>query len=1055
MAAETYRYNAFISYRRTPRDTLVAREIQHGLEQFRLPKGIRQKSGKDRIERIFRDQSELEITSDLSGRIESALASSEYLIVICSPEYSESPWCLHELETFLSMRGHDRVLCVLSNGEPPSVFPEALLRRTREVTADDGTAAVVEESVEPLACDYRESFRTARRTELPRLAAAMLGCSYDELVMRRERYRRRRLASILTAAAASASIAIAYLIWSNTQISRNYRQALISESRLLASESLSALEEQDRLHAVTDALQALTGNDPERPVTEEAQFALSRATYAYETPSKTVETWRIDLNNDIRDFFVSRDGQMLVCMDRTGEFCSYSIRDRKLLSRFRIAENTVPATPAEGKSGQLLCYANGEVVCADYLTGETVWHEPMNYGALGAVKVSPQGNLIAAADSYAVWVMTTEQLPYAGLLLPELDGQYITDLCWSEDGSCIAVKLRQPGTGQDFVGSFALETGAFTLLDCSYETVDLFRFDRENRLYILGDNRIGESDSYNGATVLIPVPFELRVYSGSELMWSYQLGAQTLTDTPALEIAEEAERRVYLALGSAVYIFDKDGTAAGYLDMRRDVVRLLDIGNETFSFITSEGDLGTGWPASGISQLNKTFPAGITRAVTVPYTQGEDESFVILSAGNLCVYESVSDGNLKPLSGDGFVYRPDGMIRDGDRSVLLTENTLLFYALQDNAQTARVDLPEGDVWHLLTALGETVHVLRIHGNSGETFVLSYDLQSGELLREMQLPVKDFFCDSGYMSAPFSHADAVYLSAMYQTPSAAVVCGEDLYIHDAASNEIWHLCLTTGELTGVPVAFPENSGSFDFIYEENGFLLPSPLAVSPDGRFLFTAGTSPKDGSRTALLVHLEDGTVTLLPGTPYDLTSVAFDSGPSGKTDTVLYAGQRELFACSTDGKLLYSIPWTGDNPVSFAMREGRIYCVFPNAVLGIYERDKELRSIPLTFSLLNTVANGRDFRYDFTNQRLYLYCGADLNVIALDSDGTTPVYTAGCVLDCRTENNMLYLFSQMPQNGTESRLFYLTAISEYSPAALADRAGIQLNGFVPMNDNG
>ena len=77
-----YRYDAFISYRRTERDVAVAKEIQKSLEHFRVPKGIRSVSGKERIDRIFRDQEELEITSDLSRRIEDALKSSEYLIVI-------------------------------------------------------------------------------------------------------------------------------------------------------------------------------------------------------------------------------------------------------------------------------------------------------------------------------------------------------------------------------------------------------------------------------------------------------------------------------------------------------------------------------------------------------------------------------------------------------------------------------------------------------------------------------------------------------------------------------------------------------------------------------------------------------------------------------------------------------------------------------------------------------------------------------------------------------------------------------------------------------------
>ena len=57
------RYNAFISYRRTEHDTAVAKEIQNSLERFRVPRGIRSSSGKERIDRIFRDQEELSITS--------------------------------------------------------------------------------------------------------------------------------------------------------------------------------------------------------------------------------------------------------------------------------------------------------------------------------------------------------------------------------------------------------------------------------------------------------------------------------------------------------------------------------------------------------------------------------------------------------------------------------------------------------------------------------------------------------------------------------------------------------------------------------------------------------------------------------------------------------------------------------------------------------------------------------------------------------------------------------------------------------------------------------
>ena len=1052
-----FRYNAFISYRRTPHDTLVAREVQHSLERFRLPAGIRKKSGKDRIDRIFRDQEELEITADLSGRIERALESSEFLIVICSPEYSQSPWCTHELETFLRLRGHDHVLCVLSAGEPPSVFPDELLHRVREATAEDGRIVTVDETVEPLACDYRGSFRSARRTELPRLAAAMLGCSYDELVMRKEKYRRRKLAAVLTAAAAAAALAISYLIWSNAQISRNYRQAQISESRLLASESLEAFEKQDRLTAVSNGLQALIGDDPARPVIEEAQFALTRATYAYETPSQMLETWRVDLNSDITEFFISRDGSVLVCMDQTGEFYSYDIRERKLLSHFRVAENTVPSAPIEGIPGQLLCYAGGEVVCADYGSGETLWREPMNYAALGAVMLSPQGDLIAVADSYAVWVLTTDQVPYAGLLLPEKD-QYITDLCWSADGRRIAVKLKKLWEDQVLIGVFTIETGAFQTLDCSFGSIDSFCFDQDGCLYVLGDNRVGESDSHDGTTVLIPISFELRAYRNEELLWSQMIGARTLADSPVLEVTEESEKRIFLALGNGVYIFNSQGNPIGYLELREDVVKLMDIRQATLGFITDQGEQGTGWAESGIIQAKKTFPDGIRRVDAVPNRHRGEECFAVFSSGNLCIYESVSDENIQLFRDDGFARRPEGLLRSGENAVLLSDRTLLFYDLTAGEQTGRADLPAEDAFVLLTAIDKYAYVMRIHGDAGELSVLCFDLGSAMQVREMTLPVFDYYCASGLQKAPYSHEEAMFLTAMYRAPSPIAVCGEDLFAHDLSDNSIWRLCLTSGELTEIPVVLPEEAASFNLTYEERGFLKPSPLALSPDGKLLFTAATDPESGNRAALLVSPADGAVTLLPGTPHDLSSVAFAGGASGSADSVLFAGLHELYACSAEGMPLSEISWSGDNPVSFTAYAGKIFCVFPDERLRIYQGTTEIRSVPLTFNLQNAMVSGRDFRYVFTEDRLYLYCGADLNVISLDGNANTPVFSAACVLDNLNDRKSLLQFSMEPQkqlpsgsaDSAESGLFHLAAVSEYSPAELAARALVQLDDYEP-----
>ena len=136
-----------------------------------------------------------------------------------------------EIETFLQNHDQSHVLTVLAEGEPAEVIPEILLK------ARDGTG----KALEPLSCDYRGNRRAARKTEIPRLAAALLGCSYDELVMRERQYRRKRFAIAGSAAGILAAAAISYLIWSNTQIRKNYN--LAQENYRRAEENYQLAEE--------------------------------------------------------------------------------------------------------------------------------------------------------------------------------------------------------------------------------------------------------------------------------------------------------------------------------------------------------------------------------------------------------------------------------------------------------------------------------------------------------------------------------------------------------------------------------------------------------------------------------------------------------------------------------------------------------------------------------------------------------------------------------------------------------------------------------------------
>ncbi|MBR6155733.1 MAG: toll/interleukin-1 receptor domain-containing protein, partial [Lachnospiraceae bacterium] len=170
------KYDAFISYRHTPLDMEIAKKLHRGLETFSIPAAVQKKTGKKKIRRVFRDQEELPIGSNLTEEINAALEESEYLIVVCSPDTPESEWVRKEIETFIELHDRSHILAILIDGEPEDSFPPLILKD------DDGNP------VEPLAADIRSKDKNERnkkfKTELLRLVAPVIGCTFDDLRQR-------------------------------------------------------------------------------------------------------------------------------------------------------------------------------------------------------------------------------------------------------------------------------------------------------------------------------------------------------------------------------------------------------------------------------------------------------------------------------------------------------------------------------------------------------------------------------------------------------------------------------------------------------------------------------------------------------------------------------------------------------------------------------------------------------------------------------------------------------------------------------------------------------
>ena len=125
--SQEFQYKAFISYRWRPTDRNAARWIQERLESYRLPKSpLSSKVKRTRLGKIFRDDTDLRASPDLPKEIETRLANSEWLIVVCSTDTPESAWVDKELAHFIHVRGRDHVIAALVNGDRHQSLPKRL-----------------------------------------------------------------------------------------------------------------------------------------------------------------------------------------------------------------------------------------------------------------------------------------------------------------------------------------------------------------------------------------------------------------------------------------------------------------------------------------------------------------------------------------------------------------------------------------------------------------------------------------------------------------------------------------------------------------------------------------------------------------------------------------------------------------------------------------------------------------------------------------------------------------------------------------------------------------
>lgn len=1008
-------YDGFISYRHNKRDTAVAIEVQHSLEHFHIPKAIKEKYHKERFERIFRDEEELNTGADLAKKIEDALNDSDYLIIICSNEYTKSKWCFLEVETFLKNHDPDHVLCVLSEGEPPAIFPEVLLKKG-----------------EPLACDYRMDFKEAKRNQLPKLASTMIGCTYDELVMRQEKYRRKRLFILISIIATLALIAISYLLYSNARIRENYNNTLINESKILAKESLDYFDQKDRYNAISKALEALPNEDFDRPITDEAQFSLSRATYAYQMTKYCTEVGRIESFSKVVEYFISLDGKYLVYLDESKTVHTHDIKNDKEVCSFRFASGDI-SNIHEGKYGEVVACGGSKVYAYDYLKALEKWSLPLKHYNVLISHSSKDGKLIGVSDADVMKIVNVDGESLKELKLPEDYDGYIRDFVWAADDSMIAVYTRDSSYNYR-TGIFDLNTEKFTSFDELLNGVLYMEFLEDNTLYVLEDKRNDYSSMIRNVETNIVSNYVLHAYKDSKEIYELALETNGLFDE--IKVISKDEDTI-LVFSNQIYLIDQKGNIKDTYNVKETISKVFYSTADNIHISCSNGYVGDLFYEDGHSVLIKNFPEAYDEILTTINTDIGGLNFYVLKDGEIMIFENAYDDSLICFEGVSFNFNIQEKVIDSNLMMIKADDLICFADLNDKKVVSLYVMDENAYYHLLDLDGPVGYVLK-NESGKKSVLLAIDSSNGQLIESHDLNMIDFYESQGIFTFPLNLNESIFFDQYYAYPASISVYDHKLFYHDLSDLNTIHIYdLKRKQERTVEIDLGDL-----LLVNNRPYFYPSELLVFDNGNKIYTTAHdfSVEDPltKRSALWIDLNDASVHLLDESP----SSGFYASATG--DMLVYSDENNLNIVDTSGGKNDQIPCS-QKAIAFFYYENRVYVVNPDSSLLVYENGRQIRNVALESNLDISMCPNKLVRFEVHGRELFIYVDTLLFIVNLDSDSAKTVYDfQENVLGYYNDNFVVFGYDGKKNDS----LFYIGEYKRYTLNELIERANKQMEGF-------
>lgn len=613
-------YNAFISYKHEPKDIAIAKNVQKSLERYRIPKKLRESTGVNKIDRIFRDTDELPLTSDLSETIYDALDKSDYLIVICSTKTKESQWVNKEIEYFISKHSRKDVLTVLVDGEPSEVVPEILTYEEKNIVDENGNEKIIRKDLEPLSCDYR-NIKEANKKELPRLVSTLIGCSYDELVNRQKAYKTRKAIISLSITVAIGTLFILQLIYGIYRINKNYMTVLENKSKYLANESMNQMKNGQRILALQLALNALpSDNNREMPITSEAERAIIDATGVYNTNEndKYYNDFSYQMPSMLMNLSVNEAETKLAACDISGAVSLWDIESHKQIFLKKISLQVYDQKLTFINDNTLLVWNGFNISAYDTNSGETKWSQDYdqfillnNNNSSDSVKLVDINNTLHELDVETGYELKTKKL---NLEEPLLSLKFSERL--SPDGNSVLVVY----TNEDKydICTLNLSNNKLTEIYETDEYINEIFWSDENNIIVVIDpdleskyiNYSFDYDDYTMERGCLIYCFD--TYSGAEKWHNFE--SQNIS-TDICEVKNDFDNNIiYFAIGELIVGYDIDSGKELYRYNLNDRIVSFNIAGEDHHLecILQNGNYGKNVDknnsASNTMYLSETFP---------------------------------------------------------------------------------------------------------------------------------------------------------------------------------------------------------------------------------------------------------------------------------------------------------------------------------------------------------------------------------------------------------------------------------------------------------------